>query len=89
MAAAIIIIAVIVVIVLVLRHKRGQQKEWSLGFLSPYLWYLRIIAMIIHKLGQQFCESILLVLSYTYINEQFSLMQPNIPQATENFLAAP
>lgn len=89
MAVAIIIIAVIIVIVLVLRHKRGQQKEWFLGFLSHYLWHLRMIAMIIHKLGQQFCESILLVLSYTYINEQFSLMQPNILQATENFLAAP
>lgn len=89
MVAAIIIIAVIVVIILVLRHKRGQQKEWSLGFLSPYLWFLGIIAMIIHKLGQLFCEYILLVLYYTYINEQFSLMQPNIPQVTENFLAVP
>ena len=68
--------------------REANRKHGSLGFLSHYLWFLGITVMIIPKLGELFCYSILLVLSYSYNNEQFSFMQPSILQATENFLAA-
>lgn len=61
-------------------HKRGQQKEWLCGVSSLHLCFPGIIAKIKPKLRELFCYSILLVLCYTYNNERFSFMQPNVPQ---------
>lgn len=58
------------------------------SFFFAYLWFLEMTAIATPESEQLLWYSLVLAVSHTYNKEQFGFMQLNIPQATENFLAA-